>query len=94
MSKIFKLQGALRLQLNTGVVLTTATDLKIKYTKPSGTSSSWTGTISGTMSIYKDMVGTELDESGEWTFWAYVTFSDGRKAAGEAVRIMVYDEGN
>ena len=94
MSKIYKNQGALRLQLNTGVTLTTATELKIKYLKPDNTSSSWTATITGTTSLYKDMTGTELDQVGQWTFWAYVTFSDGRKAAGEAVRIFVYDEGN
>jgi hypothetical protein len=31
--------------------------------------------------------------TGWWTLWAFVTFADGRTAAGEAAKVYVWDEG-
>ena len=92
---IFKDQSSLRIRLTTNVDITGASTLQIKYTKPSGTSSYWTAT-EGTAStgiIYYDIVSTEIDEAGRWILWAYVTFSDGRSAAGEIAHMTVHDEG-
>ena len=44
--------------------------------------------------FYEFSEPSELDQSGDWVFWAYVEFSDGRKAPGEPVVIRVYNEGN
>ena len=95
MSTIFVNQSKLRLQLTTGVDITDATSLLIKYKKPDGTAGSWTATSSDddTGVIYYDFTDGELSASGVWTFWAYITFSDGRVAPGEKLTIRVKTEG-
>ena len=95
MSKIFINQSKLRLQLTTGVDITGATSLLIKYKDPDGTEGSFTATSSDDDNgvIYYDFTDGELDTRGVWTFWAYITFSDGRVAPGEVSTIKVYNEG-
>jgi hypothetical protein len=97
MSKIYKNQSGLRLTLETGVNLTTALSLKIKYIKPDKTAGSWNATITGTTKVYYDFTNnvgvSELNQSGLWIVYAFVTFSDNRTAPGEPVTIMVYEEG-
>ena len=95
MGKIYKNQYNLKLTLETGVTLTGASATKIKYLKPDETAGEFAASISGTQDLEYDFtVSTELDQSGDWTFWAYVTFSDGKIAPGEPVTIRVYAEGN
>jgi hypothetical protein len=95
MGKIYLNQDSLRIQLTTGVDITGATTTKIKYKKPSEATGDWDATVEdvGAGSIYYDLTGTELDEVGTWTFWAYVTFADTRSAPGEPVKVTVYTEG-
>lgn len=94
MSKIYKNQSSLQIELTTGVDVTLATCV-IKYIKPSGTTGSWTATIvtAATGVIKYDLTGTELDQAGTWKIWAFVTFSDTRTAPGEPVIMNVYNEG-
>jgi hypothetical protein len=98
MSKIYKNQSGLRITLETGINISTASNLKIKYVKPDKTLGNWTATISGTTALYKDFVNvagaSELDQSGVWILYAFITFSDGRLAPGESINVMVYEEGN
>jgi hypothetical protein len=35
----------------------------------------------------------ELDMAAWWVFWAFITFADGRTAAGEAAKVFVWNEG-
>jgi hypothetical protein len=35
----------------------------------------------------------EIDMAGWWVFWAFITFADGRTAAGEAAKVYVWKEG-
>lgn len=95
MGKIYLNQSSLRIILTTGVNISGASVRQIKYKKPSGTTGNWTATEldSGAGSIYYDLTGTELDELGTWTLWAYVMFSDGRSAPGEPVSVIVHTEG-
>ena len=94
MGKIYKNQFNLKLTLQTEVTVTGATATKIKYLKPDKTAGEFNASISGTEDLEYDFtVSTELDQSGDWTFWAYVTFSDSRIAPGEPVVIRVYEEG-
>jgi len=88
-------QEALEIRLNTGENLSTATDLKIKYTKPDGTSGFWAGAIHSTTYIKKTFVADagELDVSGNWTFWPWCTMSDGRDIGGKPVEYYVKVEG-
>ena len=96
MGKIYLNQDSLRIQLTTDVDITAATVTQIKYKKPvSGDTGVWNAVVldPGDGVIYYDLTGTELDEVGTWTFWAYVTFSDTRSAPGEPVKVTVYTEG-
>ena len=94
MSKIFKNQSSLEIELTTGVNIAGAIP-KIKYIKPSGTAGEFAATIvtAATGVIKYDIISTELDEAGAWKVWAYVTFSDLRTAPGESVTMNVYNEG-
>ena len=96
MGKIYKNQTALRIRLQTRTNLTGAT-AKVKYEKPSGATGDWDAVISNAEDgvVDYDIAGAnDLDESGEWTFWAYVTFSGGTVAPGEPVIVRVYEEGD
>jgi len=96
MGKIYLNQSSLRLKLVTGVDITGASVTQIKYKKPDGeTTGTFTATVedAGAGSIYYDFADDELDQAGNWLFWAFITFSDGRSAPGEPVRVTVYEEG-
>jgi len=95
LSKVYKYQNALRIELTTGVDITGATVKKIKYKKPSETEGYWNAQVSSATNgvIYYDVISTEIDESGTWTFWAYITFEDGRSAPGEVVKHKFFVEG-
>lgn len=95
MSKIYVGQSSLRLKLTTGVDITGATTLQIKYKKPNGATGEWTALEYDETNgvIYYDFAANELDVSGRWIVWAYVIFSDGRDAPGEPYKFRVYEEG-
>lgn len=95
MSKIYKNQSSLQIQLTLGVDISTATSCIIKYIKPSGTTGSWAATtVTAATGVVKyDLVSTELNEVGQWRIWGFVTFGDARTAPGEAVIMNVYNEG-
>ena len=98
MSKIFVGQSSLRIQVTTSVNIAAATELLIKYIKPDddATEGSWVATegTAATGIFYYDLVDEDdLDVAGVWTFWGYVTFSDGRGAPGEIFKVRVYEEG-
>ena len=93
---VFKYQSSLKIRLETGIDLTDASELKIRFKKPSGIGDSWTATGDTTYStrIFYDVVGdTIIDESGVWSFWSYVTFNDGRAAPGQTVQKYFAVEG-
>lgn len=95
MGKIYLNQSSLRILLTTEVDITGASVTQIKYKKPDETIGSWAAVVDdvGAGSIYYDLTGVELDQAGTWTFWAFITFADGRSAPGEPVKITVYTEG-
>jgi len=95
MSKIYKDQTSLQIKLTTNVDLSDATTLLIKYEKPDGTLGSFTASVSDASEgiIYYNVVTDDLDLEGDWKFWAYVTFSDGRSAPGEVIKQHIYLEG-
>lgn len=98
-SRIFVGQSALRFEADTGLdsgQLTGAQALLIKYSKPDGSTGSWTATEDSEEVgvIYYDVINTsELDQAGSWLMWAHVTFSDGRVAQGRVIRVRIYTEG-
>ena len=95
MATIFVSQSKLRIQLIAGVDITGATELLIKFRKPDNSLSEWAAISANDANgtIYYDLTDGELDQSGDWSFWSYVTFSDSRFAPGEVVIINIKIEG-
>jgi hypothetical protein len=95
MGKIFKGQSALRIILQTFCNLEGVVSALIKYRKPDGSSGELNAAVSDEVTgiIFHEVVEGELDTSGWWVFWAFVTFADGRTAAGEPAKVFVYNEG-
>lgn len=59
--------------LEVGTDITSATTRKIKYRKPSGDSGSWTAIQESSISIsYTTTAATDLNEAGRWRLQAYV----------------------
>ena len=95
MGKIYVNQTALKIDLDTGIDLTTGVDVVyIKYKEPdSDTISEWVGAVENTTHITYVLSAGEIDLIGDWTFWSYVDFTDGSKAPGEPSIVTVYTEG-
>jgi len=94
MSEYFNGQSDLDFTLNVGVDITSALSTVIKYIKPSGGTGSFTAAIQDNSGIiYYSCVNGDIDEYGLWTFWAYITFSDGRSAPGKPFKITFKEEG-
>jgi len=95
MKRIFKGQSALRIVLKTFIDLEGIENAVIRYCKPNRKTGELNAGISDAAKglIFHECLEGELDVSGWWVFWAFVTFSDGRTAAGEAAKVYVWDEG-
>lgn len=96
MSKIYVGQTALIIRVNTGINLATASILQIKYKKEDGSTGTWTATVynsSRGVIQYQIASANDLDQSGDWDAWSYVTFADGNVAPGEVFHFHVYNEG-
>jgi hypothetical protein len=93
--KIFKGQTALRIRVKTYCDLEGIQSAVIKYTKPNGKTGQFAAAVEDTEKgvIFHECIEGEIDVSGWWAFWAFVTFADGRTAPGEAVKVYVWREG-
>jgi len=93
--KIFKGQSALRITVKTFIDLEGVTTTVIKYRKPSGSTGEFSAAVGDPANgvIFHECLEGELNASGWWVFWAFVTFADGRTAAGEAAKVYVWNEG-
>lgn len=95
MGKIYINQTYLTIKLDTGIDVSTASALYIKYQKPDGSLGSLTAILEGTTIVKYNCLSTPfLTSSGNWVFWAEVTFPDGRIGVGTPVDVVVYDKGN
>ena len=95
MGRIYNGQSKLRIRLDTSQDISGAT-AEIKYKKPSGNTGKWTAVVEDYTNgiIYYDVVAGDVDESGKWKFWAYITFSGGLVAPGKVAVVNVYEEGD
>jgi hypothetical protein len=95
MGKIFAGQSALRITLKTFIDLEGIENAVIKYRKPDGITGELAAAVSDTARgvIFHESIEGEIDLSGWWAFWAFVTFADGRTAAGETAKVYVWTEG-
>jgi hypothetical protein len=96
MGRIFVNQSALRITVKTFTDLEGIISAVIKYRKPNGKTGELSAAISDTARgfIFHEVIEGEIDLSGWWVFWAFITFSDGRTAAGEAAKVYVWNEGS
>lgn len=84
---IYKDQSLLTIILETGLSLTTATDPKILYKKPDGTTGFFTATIARTKLTY-DVQNGDLDQTGVWQLQASVQIGE-RTGLGDITKIKV-----
>lgn len=87
---IFNTQGYLSIKLDTGVNLSAvgATDLAIKYKKPSGATGTWSASITETTKLVYNFTNTDLDEVGLWKAQAFFKVS-GKNALCDIVTFDV-----
>lgn len=97
MDKVYLNQSWLKLTLSCGIDLTTAIECKIKYLKPDKTEGFLTAQKIGTEEIFyqftKTIEGSELDQTGKWTFWPHIKGADERIAIGQPCYLIVLPEG-
>jgi len=95
MTHIFVGQSALRISARTGTALTDVALCEMRYEKPDGIRGAWPAFVSNPERgvISYDLLGNELDISGWWKFWVFVTFDDARSTFGDSVRVFVKEEG-
>jgi len=93
--KIYMQQSALRITIKTYCDLEGIMGAVIKYRKPDGQTGEMPAAVGDTAKgvIFHEIIEGEIDVSGWWSFWAFVTFGDGRTAAGEASKVYVWNEG-
>jgi hypothetical protein len=92
--KIIKGQSALRITLRTFADLDDCVSAVIKFRKPNGKTGEFEAAVDTAKGvIFHECFGGEINASGWWAFWAFVTFTDGRTAAGEAAKVYVWGEG-
>ena len=85
----------MRITVKTFCDLESVTSAIIKYRKPNGSDGEFSAAVSDAENgvIIHECIEGEIDVSGWWAFWAFVTFSDGRTAAGETSKVYVWQEG-
>ena len=95
MGKIFKEQTALRITLKTFTDLEDISTAVIRYCKPNGIKGELSAAVSDTSkdTIFHEVIEGEIDKSGWWSFCAFITFADGRTAAGEAAKVYIWEMG-
>ena len=96
MEKIFKGQTALRITLKTFTDLEDTILAIIKYRKPNGLIGEFTAAVGDTAKgiIFHECIEGDIDVSGWWAFWAFITFADGRTAAGEVAKVYIWNQGS
>jgi len=95
MGKIFIGQSALRITLKTFTDLEGIDKAVIKYRKPNGKTGELTAAVTDTENgiISHECIEGDIDVTGWWAFWAFITFADGKTAAGEAAKVFIWREG-
>ena len=95
MGRIFKGQSALRIVLKTFIDIEGIENAVIRFRKPNGKNGEFAAGVSDAARglIFHECIEGEIDVSGWWVLWAFITFSDGRTAVGEAAKVYIWQEG-
>jgi hypothetical protein len=96
MGRIFLGQSALRITLKTFCDLEGIISAVIRFRKPGGVIGEFEAFVVDVANgvISHECIEGELDVSGWWAFWAFITFADGRTAAGDAAKVYIWQEGS
>jgi len=81
-----------RITLDTGIDLTDATALKIKYITPKGARGEWTAVIDEVDNTKMNYDNPGVVDAGQWKVWGKATFTAGN-IPGEPTYFNVYNEG-
>jgi hypothetical protein len=94
-NRVYCGQSALRIILKTFTDLEGIISAVIRYRKPDGVTGEFAAGVGDTAKglIFHECIEGELDMAGWWVFWAFITFGDGRTAAGEGAKVYVWKEG-
>jgi hypothetical protein len=94
-NRIYKGQSALRITVKTFTDLEGIVSAVIRYRKPDGSMGEFPAGVGDAENgvIFHECIEGEIDSAGWWALWAFITFADGRTAAGETARLFVWDEG-
>jgi hypothetical protein len=95
MNRVYVGQSALRITVKTYTDLEDISSAVIRYRKPDGSTGEFAAGVGDTAKgiIFHECIEGDLDCSGWWVFWAFITFADGRTAAGEAAKVFVWNAG-
>jgi hypothetical protein len=95
MGLIYKNQSSLTFKILTYTELSGTDTCILKYRKPGGAEGSFPlGIEDETEGILRyNVQNGDIDESGWWSFWAYITYIDGRNSAGDLTQVFVNEEG-
>jgi hypothetical protein len=95
MSRIYAGQSALRITVKTFTDLEGIVSAVIKYRKPDGSAGEFNAGVGDVAKgiIFHECIEGEIDMAGWWVLWAFITFGDGRTAAGEAAKVFIWAEG-
>ena len=94
MGQIFAGQTQLTIKLSIGSDISGWISALIKYIKPDKTTGNFVATIdTGNQEIsYIVTADTDIDQVGEWTFWAKGIYSGGNVIVGESKPLWVFLE--
>ena len=95
MGRVYKGQSALHITVKTFTDLEGIISAVIKYRKPDGSTGEFPAGVGDEAKgiIFHECIEGEIDLAGWWVFWAFITFADGRTAAGEAAKVFIWNEG-
>lgn len=88
MPNYFVGQSYPKIVVDTNFDISTATELRILYKKPSGKKGFWPGTLNGTDAIEYEFEDGDIDQAGKWELQAFAVV-DGKNAYGNVVAINV-----
>jgi len=71
-NEIFVGQSLLLLNLETNLDISSGSNPKIRYQKPSGATGEWVATVNGTTKVQYNVLAADLDEDGVWIFQSYI----------------------
>lgn len=95
MGKVYVHQTALIIQLVTGIDLSCAKEVYIRYKKNTGETGEWVAEVFEPLTgiiQYKIKNRDDVDVANGWHFWARIVFEDDTEAPGEPAQYTFYEE--